>query len=62
MTVATLFKNSKGNALLAYLFKEIGEEEAGGGAGKKKGGGSQQTISSGHRVIILFYIHIYKYF
>merc|ERR1712127_362467 len=48
MTVAALFKNSKGNDLLAYLFREVGEEEGGGG-GKKKGGGSQQTISSGHR-------------
>ena len=27
MTVATLFKNSKKNALLAYLFREIGVEE-----------------------------------
>merc|ERR1712127_313059 len=47
MTVAALFKNSKGNELLSYLFRDVGVEE--GGAGKKKGGGSQQTISSGHR-------------
>merc|ERR1719223_2658020 len=49
MTVAALFKNSKGNNLLAYLFRDVGVEEAGGAGGKKKGGGSQQTISSGHR-------------
>merc|ERR1712127_1159203 len=47
MTVAALFKNSKGNALLSYLFRDVGVED--GGGGKKKGGGSQQTISSGHR-------------
>jgi myosin heavy subunit len=27
MTVATLFKNSKGNELLAYLFRDVGLEE-----------------------------------
>ena len=26
-TVATLFKNSKGNKLLSYLFQDIGVEE-----------------------------------
>ena len=51
MTVATLFKNSKGNALLKYLFRDIGSEEAGGGGGKKGKSGSSNTISAGHRVI-----------
>lgn len=49
MTVATLFKNSKRNALLKHLFKDIGGEEVGGG-GKKGKSGSSNTISAGHRV------------
>ena len=50
-TVATLFKNSKENALLSYLFQDIGVEETGGKKGKSS---SNQTISSGHRVIPIF--------
>ena len=46
MTVAELFKGSKGNRLLALLFSDVGEE---GGAGKKGKSGSANTISSSHR-------------
>jgi myosin heavy subunit len=46
MTVATLFKESQGNALLSHLFRDVGLEDAGGKKGKS---GSQNTISSGHR-------------
>ena len=61
MTVATLFKNSKGNALLSYLFREIGVEE--GSGGKKGKSGSQNTISSGHRVsyICFFFNNLFTY-
>ena len=45
-TVAALFKASKGNKLLSYLFQDIGIEEV---AGKKAKGGSGNTISAGHR-------------
>lgn len=48
MTVAELFKNSKGNKLLAHLFSDVGEE-SGGGGGKKGKSGSANTISSSHR-------------
>ena len=47
MTVAEMFKKSKGNKLLAYVFKDIGGEAPASG-GKSKSG-SQQTISAGHR-------------
>lgn len=48
MTVAELFKGSKGNPLLSYVFRDIGAEPA-GGSGSKGKSASQQTISSGHR-------------
>jgi len=48
-TVATLFKNSKENALLSYLSQDIGVEET---AGKKGKSASNQSISSGHRVFL----------
>ena len=47
-TVATLFKTSKTNVLLAKLYADMGAEEE-KGKGGKKGGGAMQTISSGHR-------------
>ena len=46
MSVATLFKESKRNKLLAFLFQDIGQEEGGGG---KKGGKPAMTISASHR-------------
>lgn len=47
MTVAEQFKKSKGNKLLAYVFRDIGgDAPVGGGKGKSA---SQQTISAGHR-------------
>lgn len=48
-TVATLFKGSVGNALLSYLYQDMGEEEDKGAKGKAKKGGAMQTISAGHR-------------
>ncbi len=48
-TVATLFKGSTTNAVLALLYQDMGvEEDAGGKGGKKKSGG-MQTISASHR-------------
>ena len=49
MTVAELFKASKGNSLLSYVFRDIGAEPAGGAGGGKGKSASQNTISSGHR-------------
>ncbi len=48
-TVAMLFKSSIGNALVAHLYSDIGNEDdkVSSGKGKRKGG--LQTISSGHR-------------
>ena len=45
-TVATLFKTSKTNGVLAKLYQDMGQEEE---KGKAKKGGGMQTISSGHR-------------
>ncbi|RMZ94322.1 myosin heavy striated muscle-like isoform X1, partial [Brachionus plicatilis] len=46
VTVATLFKTSKTNAVLARLYKDMGQEEE---KGKAKKGGSMQSISASHR-------------
>ncbi len=48
-TVAMLFKSSIGNALVAKLYSDIGNEDDKGSSGKGKRKGGLQTISSGHR-------------
>ncbi len=52
-TVAALFKASKTNELVKYLFRDMGNEaeDSKKSIGKAKKGSAMQTISSGHRVL-----------
>ncbi len=49
LTVATLFKGSKTNAVLSGLYQDMGETEDKSKAGKANKRGGMQTISAGHR-------------